>query len=154
MPNALDTLFQAASGLPDVPGDNQVVASCVANLNYAPSNQGFTAEGLLQFTPAKRIPPGEFEEPAFFTGSVSSTPPDDPNNPSSSLQAQITLTAPRRLPHPVGYSLTVQAPIFSQSITLTPQAILSNGAYIITASSAQQGVYVFLTVFTPFTIND
>ena len=153
MANALDALFLAASGLPDAPGDNQVAASCVVNLNYTPNNQGFTAQGLLQFTPSKRIPPGEFEEPAFFTGSVSSAPPDDPNNPSS-LQAQITLTAPRRFPHSVGYSLTVQAPIFSQSITLTPQAILSNGAYIITASSAQQGVYVFLTVFTPFTIDD
>jgi hypothetical protein len=90
-------------------------------------------------------------DPAFFSASSFSGPEGDVNN-HLSFETKITLTAPaiRRLP-PGGYILTIQAPIFGKTLSFTPNAVLENGTYHITASSSQN--YAFLTLFAPIAID-
>ena len=143
MANPLDALFKAANALPaPVPGDTQVTAQCVANL-FSPNGQEIAALGPLQFTRATS------HEPAFFSGSSFAGPEGDQNS-SLSFQTQLTLTAP--VPGHTAYNLTVKAPIFSQSLSLAPQATSTNGVYAITAASSKVA-YVFLTLFAPMGTN-
>jgi hypothetical protein len=143
MANPLDALFKAANALPaPVPGDTQVTAQCVANL-FSPNGQEIAALGPLQFTRATS------HEPAFFSGLSFAGPEGDENN-SLSFQTHLTLTAIG--PGHTAYSLTVKAPIFSQSLSLVPKAILTNGVYSITAMSPQSA-FVFLTLFAPMATN-
>lgn len=149
MANALDTLFQAANALPaPVPGDIEVQVQCIATL-FSPSGQEIIAQGPLQFT--RGTVSERHDEPAFFSASSFSGPANDPDNPLS-FKTKITLTAPavRRIPAG-GYVLTVQAPIFNQTSSFTPNALLENGTYHITASSSQN--YAFLTLFAPIAID-
>jgi hypothetical protein len=149
MANALDILFQAANALPaPVQGDNEVQVQCTATL-FSPSDQEIIAQGPLQFT--RGTVSRTVDEPDFFTASSFSGPEGDVNNPLS-FETKITLTAPvvRRRP-PGGYILTIQAPIFSQTLSFTPTAVLQNGTYHITASSSQN--YAFLTLFAPIAID-
>jgi hypothetical protein len=151
MANALDMLFQAANALPaPVPGDNEVQVQCVATLFLFASGQEITAQGPLQFT--RGTVSETRDEPAFFSASSFSGPEGDVDNPLS-FQTKITLTAPAIRQHPPGgYILTVQvAPIFSQTLSFTPNAVLENGTYHITASSSQN--YAFLTLFAPIAID-
>jgi hypothetical protein len=145
MANALDAFFQAANALPPpVPGDNLVQAQCVATLINIPTDQVILAQGPLQFTPTKSP-----AQPAFFSATAFAGPAGDPNN-ALSFQTRMTLTAPR--PGHSAYSLTVQAPIFSPSLSLAPQATLLNGTYHI-AASPSQSTFISLLLFAPIAID-
>lgn len=154
MANPLDTLFADATALPaPVPGDNEVQVQCATLLNN--TQQGLaeiTAQGPLQFTHATS------GKGAFFSGTSFAGPAGDPNN-ASSFQTRITLTAPLVLLPNAAYSLTVHAPIFSQPLNLTPQALPpmkgapAMGVYYISASSADKSVYVVLTLYGPTAID-
>ena len=53
MPNALDTLFETASALPQVPGDNQVLVQVITGtLINAETTELLSFEGIMNFTKA------------------------------------------------------------------------------------------------------
>lgn len=106
MPNALDSLFQAADALPaPKPGASYVVVTVSF---FAVPGLGM-GQGSLFYTRRTEVNRGKelIVEPAFFSGII----------PTNGEEPRITLTAPLGLGGKSDYTLAVASPTLNGSLT-------------------------------------
>jgi hypothetical protein len=153
MPNALDTLFETASALPQVPGDNQVLVQVITGtLINAETTELLSFEGIMNFTKAvgREEPPGLPFEPAYFSGSGFTDPQSPSDSPSNVIANQtvmrLSASRPRRGGFGDSYTLSVESPILS-------------GAFAAFGTTVKQGYSIYtyngatMLVTVPFVID-